>query len=213
MPTGRDVAQSMIRRAEARDLDALLAVCRDSFEFSARWQGPRRVAARWWHAALASPAVEVWICQHRQHVAGLCVLVIDEIAWLGQKHDRRVRVRDFLGLLLRCPRLALAETLRKLRERVRPTPAEPDRVAVPDPPDRVWLEMLAVSSAHRGQGLARQMLDFCRTRALQLGRRAIVLRVETENQPARRLYETDGYTFVRTFGNGCIYVAPVKQPT
>ncbi|GAG53198.1 unnamed protein product, partial [marine sediment metagenome] len=73
--------EPVMRRANLGDMDAVLSICRESFEQSARWQGLRFFACKWWRAALASKAAESWVCLSCGRTAAVCVLVSDELAW------------------------------------------------------------------------------------------------------------------------------------
>lgn len=52
---------------------------------------------------------------------------------------------------------------------------------------------IAVAPAHRGRGIAAQLLDDALTTARGAGARAIFLEVRLSNDPARRLYESRGF--------------------
>ena len=52
---------------------------------------------------------------------------------------------------------------------------------------------VAVSSARRGRGLARALLNLHLRRLAGLGARAVFLEVDEDNEPARRLYQRAGF--------------------
>jgi ribosomal-protein-alanine N-acetyltransferase len=52
---------------------------------------------------------------------------------------------------------------------------------------------IAVASPRRGKGLGRQLLDLHLQRLAGLGARAVFLEVDTNNVPARRLYQRAGF--------------------
>ena len=54
---------------------------------------------------------------------------------------------------------------------------------------------LAVAPGYRGKGLARSMMHHLHGRAQERGARQVRLKVDRQNLPARRLYETLGYVF------------------
>lgn len=56
------------------------------------------------------------------------------------------------------------------------------------------VEDVFVSESARGQGLARALLDFATTRALERGARRMELDVNEANAPALALYESFGFT-------------------
>jgi [ribosomal protein S18]-alanine N-acetyltransferase len=63
--------------------------------------------------------------------------------------------------------------------------------------DEAEILSVAVSSARRGRGLARKLLDLHLRRLAGLGARAVFLEVEEGNEPARRLYARAGFREVR----------------
>lgn len=57
---------------------------------------------------------------------------------------------------------------------------------------------VAVGPAHRGTGLAPQLLELLLRRAREHGAREVLLEVRADNVPARRLYERVGFEVVHT---------------
>ena len=55
---------------------------------------------------------------------------------------------------------------------------------------------LAISTALQGQGLGKQIVEFCIKLAKELGYKAIRLDVVPTNTPARKLYEKCGFRYV-----------------
>ena len=55
---------------------------------------------------------------------------------------------------------------------------------------------VAVAPARRGRGLARALLDLHLRRLAGLGARAVLLEVDEDNEPARRLYRRAGFSEV-----------------
>jgi GNAT superfamily N-acetyltransferase len=63
--------------------------------------------------------------------------------------------------------------------------------------DEAYIYSVAVTSAWRGRGIADGLLDYLHEEARHLRKRAAVLEVAENNQPARRLYERHGYTLIK----------------
>ena len=61
------------------------------------------------------------------------------------------------------------------------------------PPQRAYLSNLAIDSAHRRQGAAKQLLQVCESVALQWGFHCIYLHVMANNKAAQALYQQAGY--------------------
>ena len=73
--------------------------------------------------------------------------------------------------------------------------------------DEAEILSIAVASARRGQGLARQLLDINLRRLAALGARSVFLEVEEGNISARRLYRRAGFQEV---GRRERYYAPER---
>lgn len=59
---------------------------------------------------------------------------------------------------------------------------------------RLWiLNDLFVASEHRGQGVARKLLDACAAHAKDTGARGLTLKTAHDNIEAQRLYEAHGW--------------------
>ena len=59
--------------------------------------------------------------------------------------------------------------------------------------DEAEILSIAVAASRRGRGLARRMLDLHLRRLAGLGLRAVLLEVDEDNAPARRLYARAGF--------------------
>ena len=73
--------------------------------------------------------------------------------------------------------------------------------------DEAEILSIAVASARRGRGLARQLLDINLRRLAALGARSVFLEVEEGNISARRLYRRAGFQEV---GRRETYYAPER---
>lgn len=62
--------------------------------------------------------------------------------------------------------------------------------------DTLWLNMLAVASEGRGQGIAHQLLAFCEQLAAERGFRKVALQCLIDNAPAIAFYEQAGFSRV-----------------
>lgn len=69
-------------------------------------------------------------------------------------------------------------------------------------PGDVELTYIGVSPAARGHGLGRTLLGGFLDAARKAGYQTVILSVETDNQPAIRLYTAAGFTVAKTFHEG-----------
>ncbi len=207
-PAGRQC----VRRASARDVDALIGICRLGFPDSLRWQGFRPMAGDWWRTVLNTTAAQTWVCEANGTVCGLCVLVVDIDLWTREKARRREALTHVLLSSLLRPRLAAAGVAKKLakaagRKRDRansPTAATSDV--------GTWIELIAVSPSMRGCGVGKRLLGVCEDCARELGSAALGLCVGAENEPAIRLYEASGFARLSLTGSGWVCVKRLRPP-
>jgi ribosomal protein S18 acetylase RimI-like enzyme len=98
------------------------------------------------------------------------------------RHGRR-----FVSLALRrLPPFAWPTAIRHLRAAAR---------VAPTPPAGSWyVDALAVSSAHRRQGLAQALLDAAAEDARRAGARVLALDTGIENETAQALYARSGFS-------------------
>jgi len=196
-----------IRQATLADLDQLLEVCRQSFPESLRRQA-NRLARRWWKAVIVTKTAETWVVEQDGHIRAFCVLVKDEILWLKEAALRSSSIMLNLFSALRHP-LASCHCVsrmlnRALRKIAKPAPQAP-MPSEWSPRMRTWVEMIATRPDSRGRGLARRLLEQCDVRAKELGRKAVGLRVESDNTAAKSLYEKCGYVRLRSDSRGDVY--------
>jgi len=62
-----------------------------------------------------------------------------------------------------------------------------------DDPPRPYLSDLAIDKHYRRLGLAKSLVQECESRILSMGRNMLFLRVERDNNAARKMYESIGY--------------------
>ena len=67
-----------------------------------------------------------------------------------------------------------------------------------DTPDECELKRMRVAAEFQGQGLGQAMLEALERRATELGYRAIVLDTTTEQLPAQKLYQKNGFRVTGT---------------
>ena len=65
-----------------------------------------------------------------------------------------------------------------------------------DRDDRLLVRRVAVASEHRGQGVARAMIEWCLDEAARRGARALMLGVREQLPANRRVWERLGFTVV-----------------
>lgn len=66
-----------------------------------------------------------------------------------------------------------------------------------DHSDELWLNVIAVDPAFRGQGVSQRLLALCERDAAERGYRAVGLRCRADNSAALKLYERAQYTRVQ----------------
>lgn len=196
----------MIRRATQKDIEVLLKICQESFPGSLRWQNPSLQARRWWTEAIGSLSSETWVCINNCQIVGLCLLVIDEALYAEEKCQRDGGVFARVCALITSPRVVIHKICEIIADRVSGWGKDfvMDQIS-PRIDKRAWIELIAAAPQMRGQGLAKEMLQFCANRALQLEREGIQLSTGAANKPAISSYEKSG--FVRTVGRSgkCVY--------
>lgn len=196
----------MIRQATQKDIDGLVKICQESFTGSLRWQNPSLQARRWWTEAIGSLSSETWVCINNRQIVGLCLLVLDEALYAEEKCQRDGSIFAKVCALITSPKVVIHKIYEIIADRVSGRGKDfPVDEMTPRINKRAWVELIAVAPQMRGQGFAKQMLQFCGSRAVQLGRDGIELSTGAANKPAIISYEKSG--FVRTVGRSgkCVY--------
>jgi ribosomal protein S18 acetylase RimI-like enzyme len=203
------------RRAEYKDMNMLIDICRHSFPGTVRWQSSYTVAKAWWSSAIGSDAVEVWVLSDKEQIDAFLVLVTDEAEWARQKRLRQVSLWYSLSALRHSAvwRHCLAMTINAITgfKNVSHVHSEQNHIGQ-RVHNRIWLELLAVRPNRRGSGLARQLMMCCETRAAQLGRQSVVLRVAHDNVAAKMLYEKQDFILFRSNKQNDLYLKDIKTP-
>lgn len=199
MHSSENNASVLFRRAGLKDIKTLCGLCRQCFPKTLRWQGKCGAARVWWNAAICCRGVEVWIMESRETIEGYCMLVTDETCWNRDKSSNSASILMALSVLLQ-PRLwgrLSWKLLNRLLKQEEENPASEQPFFGFSLQERVWLEQIAVRPVRQRKGLAGKLLSFCEDRTRDLDRRGIVLRVESDNIPAVRLYRKQGYKLIR----------------
>ncbi|MHC4742633.1 MAG: GNAT family N-acetyltransferase [Planctomycetota bacterium] len=197
----------IIRRACQDDMHTLLYICRETFPESLRWQSPRFLGRKWWDGTLRSGLSETWILLKNGEAAGFCVLTTDLKEDLQGLRSRGVSPVDKLLAVLTHPKVAFFRIVKRIRSAITVSRSNLKSVFAHTRADDnpVWLDLIGVVPRRRGQGIAKQMLRFCSSRISQLQRGVLKLRVDSDNLPARRLYERVGFVCTSQKGADCVY--------
>ncbi|HML74983.1 MAG TPA: GNAT family N-acetyltransferase [Anaerohalosphaeraceae bacterium] len=197
-----------IRLANFKDIDQLLLICQQSFLWTLRWQAKRLLARNWWELVLVGESAETWVVEDKGHIAAFCLLVTNEVMW---NKGKRLRRGSFAAILLSAlfhPIFTGCFIIRVLNGITKRIILHVHKVEVHSylrPKVRTWIELIAVNPECRGLGLAGILLNHCNTRTKELGRKAIALRVSSENTPAIKLYEKHGFLCYYSDKKGSLY--------
>lgn len=191
-------ARARFRSGIEPDAPALASICARCLPATPRWAIGGRPATRYWLSAIRSPAAEVTVVERGGAPCALMLLVTDEPAFAAERRQRRGPRSERLLAALAHP----ARVVRWLRNRAKVHQntaqiAEPPTTASPLPSaDRLWLELIAVDPSAAGHGIASTLLSQSETRAADLQRSGVQLRVEQHNTRAIKLYLRAGYKVV-----------------
>lgn len=198
-----------IRKAVPEDSAQLAEICKRSFPLSLRWQAKRWLARQWWNAILYSEAVDTWVVEDGGKVTTVCVLVTNEPVWAKEKEISKPSIMiGFLSVLCH-PIVALYQAGQCLNTSLRHDRLVITSQQLPDwwsHTERLWLELIAVVPNMKGRGFASMLLNHSIKKSKELGRRAIALRVASENLAAKRLYEKHGFIRYQSDAEGDLYV-------
>lgn len=204
----------IIRHAIREDVDQITVICRRSFPNTFRWKVNGSLARKWFQAAILSRAVEMWVVEENKRIAAICVLVTDEFLWAKEKNVRRGSNMDILYGVLRSPLAASRQACQSLKCVLKRNGKVTLHQQMPDgwaPEIRTWIELIAVRPDRRSEGLAGMFLGHCDVKTQELGRKAIAVRVASENYAAKSLYEKHGYVCYRSDQNGELYMRFVEE--
>lgn len=165
------------------------------------------MARRWWSSAIGSDAAETWVSKEDGRVSAFCVLITDEECWAAEEKQREYQA---ILIGLRFLAFARARWCAIRREAAGSETSSGNKAAESHNHrckrhKRTWIGLIAVARQMRGRGLAKDLLKVCVDRTAELGHEAIKLRVDRENRPARRLYESAGFVCTSEKGSQCIY--------
>lgn len=205
-----------IRQAVSSDQRALMAIARQAFPESLRWQLPPRSAV-YWQTALAGSAhsgAETWIATMNGEVLGGLVLVTDEIRWA---HCRRSTLA-MMGCYLRCSG-HLPSVTRVMRRRSRLFRA--GRLSAGETLDagrviplesRLSTDLGMVRPDSQGHGVGRAFRRHAESRCRSLGRRYMRTMTEADNGAMRHVLDSMQYELVQSRNNVCVYVKDLGTP-
>jgi len=203
-----------IRRAAPNDMEPLLAICRDSFLDSIRWQGPRFLATRWLTVAIVSRSSEIWVCSKDNKIAGFCIIITDQGLWRIERPKRDGPMLTRMLALAICPTIVFRKICNRIANflnRSHNSPPDQHNLTTLKAGESIWIELIAVSDVMRRQGLAKYMLRFCENYAKELKRSALKLCVGSINKPARNLYEQTGFVCTVQTPVSCIYTKMLSE--
>lgn len=122
------------------------------------------------------------VCESGGKVVAVMILHTGDSVGRGSPARYWRLLREQFGLL-RAPRLFLGGVTANVMLSRR----------IPQAPDLVYIEALAVAESHRGQGIGTQLLAEAEAFARSRGRSRLALHVLVGNAGARRLYERAGF--------------------
>ena len=201
-----------VRRAEDKDIDALVEICQRSFPKLVRWQIPRFLSRKRWRHILSSTVTETWVCSVNSRLAGYVTLVRDISVFRLEKHryDRFVFKKIYCYLL--CPRLFLQMLTKKMHAFIpRSVKSGPLRQSRTDLMNCIWIDSIAVNPEMRRNGIATRLLKLCYKRTVQLKMDGMKLAVEPDNIAAHNLYEGFGFHCTSQGDDTHIYTMKVKK--
>lgn len=205
------VSDTAIRKATLEDIGHLLLVCRCCFPDSLRWLS-KKLGQRWWKENLLGDASVTWVAEDSGGIVAFCLLVTDEAAWSGRKKCWSTSIPDLLGAFLFHPiaaSLGVRQKLKACGKRVQPA-IHVQEAQWFSPGSRTWIELIAVDPCRRKQGIAAMLLKHCERTTKELRRKALALRVSSENIPAKCFYESHGFVRYLSDANGHLYMKCVE---
>lgn len=181
-----------IRRATVSDMQDLYWLYRKSFPEALRFQIPFSYAQKWFNFLLTTKTAEVYVyCIHGE-IAGSVVLLTDLAAY-DEERKRNHPPFWIRGLTVATSPKIIKEFLAKgIIRFVGQFRGRSPRQKNPQN-GTTWADMLAISHAHRGKRLAKELLRFIEYRTVELQRPAIGSFVRAKNKASIRAFVSAGW--------------------
>lgn len=177
-----------VRRAEPRDIDSIIRLCRESFAKASAWKAPRSLVYRWWRDVMASDACEVWTLEIESGVVGVLLLIIHEQPWGELKRRWCMSTPVQAMLMLTRPQILYGKIQRRLRITRTSPPRREKSADAKSAKSRVWFDLMAVSPAHRGHGYGSRLFQVGIERTAFHKRDRLEFVADPGNQGAQRLW-------------------------
>jgi ribosomal protein S18 acetylase RimI-like enzyme len=190
------------RRACPADIQALVALCRAAFPWTAKWGLAPSFTARWyWKAVLDSEACEAWILAAGDNILGFYVLMLDPRRWTVDRNARRGSLAVRLFLLLLRPHALLEAIAARVRGafRGRGRGHQTAQKRVLD----AWADWMAVDTRLRSRGVGRTLVRHWEARCRRHGRSVIRLDVFRRNRRAQAFFLREGYELTSSTSYCC----------
>jgi GNAT superfamily N-acetyltransferase len=178
----------IVRPGTADDIPALSGLCRESFPASPRWV--LHGARTWWMKALACRGSELWVAESACGLQGFVLFLRDEHAWASTMAPTSWERMARTFALLFHPTVLVSRTQARLRPKS-DLPADAADGGLPER-ERLFVELIAVSSRARGSGIGRALVAFGCQRAAELRLRGTCYRVDRRNAPMIALMRSSG---------------------
>lgn len=187
----------------ADDIPGVMEICAESFPDSVRWIPGSALGLRWWKNVLAFESCVVLKFVDGEQTAGFIVMVVDLDRFSRQKEGLSVGMKDYLAMAIRHPLNTMKSIVKKLQKSLKTRFATDDFPGGSNQPEEnmdmneiAWIELVAVRRDMRGKRISSRLISQCKEIIAEHGKKAIFLRVDTDNIPAIRVYEKSGFKWI-----------------